>query len=150
MREERGGAEGAEIGVEVLVHRHEVADFDAGGLAAFVQSRCRMTSGRIVVARDIEPAPGGSEGRAARWLAERAAISGSDGSTEASASIVSTPSPAATTPPARGQALPHAEADAVAEETAEGAARIGDRRLRRAGAVEPAALDAGDGAGSDR
>ena len=40
-----------------------------------------------------------------------------------------------------------AEADAVAEKMAEGAARIGDRRLGCAGAVEPAALNAGDRTG---
>ena len=88
MREQRGGAEGAEIDVEVLVHRHEVADIDAGGLSAFAQPFRRMTTGRVVVARDIEAAQDGAKARAARWLAERAAISGSAGSTEVSASIV--------------------------------------------------------------
>ena len=53
MREERGGPEGTEIGVEVLVHRHEVANFEAGFLAAFVQPLCGMTTGGIVVARGL-------------------------------------------------------------------------------------------------
>ena len=47
-------------------------------------------------------------------------------------------------PVARGRL--DAEAHAIAEQMAERAARIGERRLGRAGAIEPGALDAGDGA----
>ena len=90
------GAETAEVEVEVAIDRHELADFDAGGDAAFVQPFRRPETGRVVVAGDIEAAQrAGGRSRAARWLAESAAITGNEGRTDLSASMVSTPSPAA-------------------------------------------------------
>ena len=50
------GAETAEVEVEVVIDRHEFADFDAGGDDAFVQPLRRPETGRVVVARDIEAA----------------------------------------------------------------------------------------------
>ena len=121
------GAETAEIEVEVAMDRHELADFDAGGEAAFAQPLRRLETGRVVVAGDIEAEQSaGGRSRAARWLAESPAMTGNEGSTDLSASMVSTPSPAA-----RMSAV-IAEAHAVAEQMAEGTARIGKRRLRRA------------------
>ena len=58
MREHGDRAETAEVEVEVGMDRHEVADIDAGRLAAFVQPVRRIEAGRIVVARDIEAAQG--------------------------------------------------------------------------------------------
>ena len=47
-------AQTAEIEVEVAMDRHEFADFDTGGDAAFAQPLRRPETGRIVVAGDIE------------------------------------------------------------------------------------------------
>ena len=134
------GHETAQVEVEVAMDRHELADFDAGGEAAFVQPFGRLETGRIVVAGDIEAAASGAGGRssAARWLAESPAMTGNEGRTDLSASMVSTPSPAAR------MSAASAEADAIAEQMAEGAARIGKRRLGRSPWIEPGALDAGD------
>ena len=54
MRPHALGAETAEIEVEVAIDRHELADFDPGGEAAFVQPFRRLETGRVVVAGDIE------------------------------------------------------------------------------------------------
>ena len=50
------GAQTAEVEVEVAMDRHELADFDAGGDAAFAQPLFRPETGRVVVAGDIEAA----------------------------------------------------------------------------------------------
>ena len=125
------GAETAEIEVEVAVNRHELADFDAGGDAAFVQPFRRPETGRVVVAGDIEPAQSRGRGEVEGGEVvgrERRQSSAMTGSTDLSASMVSTPSPAAR------MSAACAEAHAIAKQMAEGAARIGEWRLRRHGA----------------
>src|SRR5277367_3188736 len=56
VREQRRGAEAAEIGVKIAVNRHELAHVDPGGFSAFVEPVRRLDTGRVVVAGDIEPA----------------------------------------------------------------------------------------------
>jgi hypothetical protein len=46
MREHGDRAETAEVEVEVGMDRHEVADIDAGGRAAFVEAGRRFQTGR--------------------------------------------------------------------------------------------------------
>ena len=53
MHAHGGGAKPAEVEVEVGVHRHKLADLDR--VVAFAQPFERLETGRVVVARDIEP-----------------------------------------------------------------------------------------------
>jgi hypothetical protein len=69
-------------------------------------------------------------------LAESPAMTGNEGSTDFSASMVSVPSPA--------NVGRHTKADAIAEQITESTAPIGERRLVGLPSVEPGALDAGD------
>ena len=55
------GAEGEEIGVEILRPRHERPNVDAIRRAAFAQLLERKADGGVVVARDIEPAQFGRQ-----------------------------------------------------------------------------------------
>jgi hypothetical protein len=48
------GAETGEVEVEVAMDRHELADFDTGGEAAFSQPVGGLETGDVVVAGDIE------------------------------------------------------------------------------------------------
>ena len=57
------GAETAEIEVEVAIDRHEFADFNPGGEAAFVQSFRRLETGRVVVSGDVEAAQNRGRGQ---------------------------------------------------------------------------------------
>ena len=52
------GAQTAEVEVEVAMDRHKLADFNAGGDAAFSQPLRRPETGRVVVAGDIEAEEG--------------------------------------------------------------------------------------------
>ena len=71
-----------------------------------MQTFRRNAAGRVVVARDIEAVQGRRKSRAARWLAERPATMGRSGRTDLSASIVSIPSPAASTSSAMPKRTP--------------------------------------------
>ena len=116
------GAETAEIEVEVGMHRHEVADFDAGG-GPFVQPVRRFETGRVVVAGDIEAAQCRGQIEGGEMVGREPGDHRQTGSTDLSASMVSMPSPAAR------MSADVAEAHAVAEQMAERPARIGKRRL---------------------
>ncbi len=52
------GAETAQVEVEVAMDRHQLADFDAGGDAAFAHPLRRPETGGVVVARDVEAGEG--------------------------------------------------------------------------------------------
>ena len=152
MRPHAFWAETAQVDVEVAIDRHELADFDTGGEAAVAQPVGRLETGRVVVAGDIEPAQslpvtgsggrGGVEGgevigrecRDHRQLGQDRferehrldALAGDED------------------PRLRGGRLVCAETHAIAEQVAESAARVGDRRLVGPISIEPGALDAGD------
>ena len=132
------GAEAAEIEVEVAMDRHELADFDAGGEAAFAQPFRRLETGRVVVAGDIEAAQrrGQVEGGEVVGRKPRNHRQGGQHRFEREHGLD------AFAGGEDGGGL--AEADAVAEQITEGAARIGERRLGRPVRIEPGALDAGD------
>ena len=125
--------------------RHEFAGFDAGGDAAFAQPLRRPETGRVVVARDIEAAQhrgrgqvegGEVVGRECRDHRQRRQhrferqhglhtfAGGED-------------------PRLREGRLGSTEANAIAEQVAERAARIGKRRLVGPPSIKPGALDAG-------
>ena len=71
-------AEPAEVVVEVATHRHEIADLDARGCAAFVQPFGGHAAGGIVVAGDVEAAPASARGREPRddWPTARRSWAG--------------------------------------------------------------------------
>jgi len=140
MIRQRGGSETTQIGVEVTVHRHEIADFEPGSVAPFVQPLGGITAGRVVVARGIE-APRGGEFKGSEVIGREPGDHWQAGQHRfqrehrldafAGGNRVSR----------------NAKADPAAEQVAEGAARIGDRGFGGTGAVEPGALDAGDATG---
>ena len=72
--------------------------FDLCVAGALRQPRCGMAACRVIVGGEVvaRRSDGGSSS-AARWLAERAATIGRRGRTDFRESIVSTPSPAAST-----------------------------------------------------
>ena len=72
MRAQPIGAKTAEIDVEVAVDRHELADVDVGD-ARWCSRAAALETGRIVVARDVEPAavPGADRGRRDGWRKAR-------------------------------------------------------------------------------
>ena len=117
------GAETAEIEVEVGMDRDELADIDAGG--AFAQAFRRMATGRVVVAGDIETAqrrgqfeggevvgrePGDHRQQRQHGFEREHGLDAFAGGEDVGGV---------------------AEADAIAEQMAERAARIGERRFGR-------------------
>ena len=63
MRPHAVGAETAQVEIEVAINRHEFADFDAGGDAAFAQPVGGLETGGVVVAGDIEAAQSRGRGQ---------------------------------------------------------------------------------------
>ena len=128
MREHVGGAETAEIEVEVAMDRHEVADIDAGGGAAFVQPVRRLEAGRVVVAGDIETAQ-------RRGQLEGGEVVGREPGDHRQQGQHGFEREHGLDAFAGGEDVGGlAEAHAVAEQMAERPARIGERRLGRTAA----------------
>ena len=141
IREMRGhgiGAETAEIDVEVAVHRHKLTDLDTD--CPIVQALGCAKTGRIVVARDVEPGEG-------RGQIEGCQVAGGQPGDHRQRGQHRVEREHGLDAFAGGKNISGlTEPDTVADERTDGAPWIGDRCFVGALRIQPSPQDGGDGA----